>query len=53
MEYIILIITHILKSAEFFITEGMPRVPFDKLPEAAEALLFNLIKLVEIYTSIL
>lgn len=51
MEYIILIITHILKSAEFFITEGLPNIPIDALPEATEAFVFNLVKLVEIYLS--
>lgn len=52
MEYIILIVSHLLKSTEFFITEGFPSIPLDTLPEAAAAFLFNLSKLFEIYISI-
>ena len=51
MEYIILIVTHIIKSAEFFIAEGLPEIPLNQIPDAAAALVFNFIKLVEIYLS--
>ncbi len=51
MNYIILLITHIIKSAEYFIVEGLPNIPLNNLPEAAEAIAFNLLKLIEIYLS--
>ena len=51
MEYIIMIVAHILKSAEFFIAEGLPEIPLDRIPDAATALVFNFMKLVEIYLS--
>lgn len=51
MEYIIMIVSHIIKSAEFFITEGLPEIPFDRITDAAAALVFNIIKLAEIYLS--
>lgn len=51
MEYIIMIVSHILKSAEFFIIEGLPNISLDNLPEMVEALIFNFFKLAEIYLS--
>lgn len=51
MEYIIMLITHIFKTVEYFAIEGFPEIPLDALPEAAEAIAFNLLKLTEIYLS--
>lgn len=51
MEYIIMIVSHIFKTAEYFITEGLPNVPLEQLPYLADALMYNLIKIFEIYLS--
>lgn len=53
MEYVVMLVMHFLKSAEFFLIEGVPMVSFDKLPVALEGLIFNLIKLTTIYLSVL
>ena len=44
-----MIITHILKSIEYFIIEGLPTLDV----ESIEALFWNVKKIVEIYLSIL
>ncbi|MBQ2902807.1 MAG: hypothetical protein IJA31_11615 [Clostridia bacterium] len=43
--------THLLKSAEYFIIEGIPTIPFEHWAEIPGALAFNLLKLIEIYLS--
>lgn len=53
MEFITMLILHILKSIEFFAAEGLPEIPLDKLPEAAAALALQLAKLAEIYFAVL
>lgn len=53
MEYLIMFVTHIFKTAEYFIVEGLPSIPMDKLPEAAEAFLWQSLKLLGIYLSVL
>ncbi|MBQ4630631.1 MAG: hypothetical protein IJB70_06590 [Clostridia bacterium] len=51
MEYIIMFFTHLLKSAEYFIIEGIPTIPFEHWAEIPGAFAFNLLKLIEIYLS--
>jgi hypothetical protein len=49
METVIMFFTHLLKSAEFFVIEGLPTFNI----ESIEALFWNIVKIVEIYLSIL
>ena len=49
METVIMFFTHLLKSAEYFIIEGLPTFNI----ESIEALFWNVAKIVEIYLSIL
>ena len=51
MEYISMFFTHFFKVIEYFVVEGLPEIPLNTLPEAAEALFFNIIKIVQIYLS--
>lgn len=53
MEYLIMFVTHIFKTAEYFIAEGLPSIPMDKLPEAAEAFIWQSLKLIYIYMTVL
>lgn len=47
IEMLTMLITHILKSIDFFVNSGLPAI--DKLPEAAAALAWQIAKLAEIY----
>lgn len=51
MEYIIMFITHIFKVIEFYITEGFPVITAEQLPYLADALIYNFVKIFEIYLS--
>ena len=51
MEYIIMIVAHIIKSAEYFAAYGLPEIPLEQLPETVEVLIYNLVKITEIYLS--
>ena len=51
MEYIIMFIFHIIKTAEYFAISGLPEIPLEQLPAAVEGFIFNVIKLAEIYAS--
>ena len=53
MEYITMFITHLLKSAEYFLVEGIPIVPVEHWAEIPGAIAFNIAKLITIYMSIL
>lgn len=53
MEYITMFITHLLKSAEYFLVEGIPIVPVEHWAEIPSAIAFNVAKLITIYMSIL
>lgn len=53
METVIMFFTHLLKSAEYFIIEGIPNIPFEHWAEIPGAIAFNLAKLITIYLSIL
>ena len=50
LEMLTMLITHILKSIDFFVNSGLPAI--DKLPEAAAALAWQIAKLAEIYSSL-
>ena len=52
IEMLTMLITHILKSIEFFTVSGLPAIPLDKLPEAAAALAWQIAKIIEIYSSL-
>lgn len=51
MEYIIMFILHIIKTAEYFAVSGLPEIPPEQLPAAIEGFILNLVKLAEIYAS--
>ena len=51
IEMLTMLITHILKSIEFFAVSGLPAI--DKLPEAAAALAWQIAKLAEIYFAVI
>ena len=51
IEMLTMLITHILKSIEFFAASGLPAI--DKLPEAAAALAWQIAKLAEIYFAVI
>ena len=53
MEYIIMFISHIIKTAAYIAAAGFPEIPLEQLPAAAEAFIFNVVKLAEIYVSML
>ena len=51
LEMLAMLITHILKSIEFFVASGLPAI--DKLPEAAAALAWQIAKLAEVYFAVI
>jgi hypothetical protein len=53
MELITMFIAHLIKSAEYFLVEGLPVVPVEHWAEIPGAIAFNLAKLITIYLSIL
>lgn len=53
MDNIIMFITHLLKSAEYFLVDGIPIVPVEHWAEIPGAIAFNIAKLITIYMSIL
>ena len=53
IEMLTMLITHILKSIEFFAAAGLPAIQLDKLPEAAAALAWPIAKLADIYYTII
>lgn len=53
MEYLMMFISHLLKSAEYYIVEGIPIVPLEHLPEAINGIVFNFVKIATIYFSML
>ena len=52
-EMLTMLITHILKSIEFFAATGLPAISLDKLPETAAALAWQIAKLAEIYFAVI
>ena len=53
METITMLFTHLIKSAEYFLVEGISIVPVDHWVEIPGAIAFNIAKLITIYMSIL
>lgn len=53
IEMLTMLITHILKSIEFFTASGLPAILLDKLHEAAAALAWQVAKLAEIYFAVI
>ena len=53
MEYVIMFISHLFKTAEYFVVEGFPQISIDQLPEAVEALFWQSAKIIEIYFSMI
>ena len=53
MEYIIMFISHIVKTAAYIAVAGFPEIPLEQLPAAIGGFILNLVKLAEIYASIL
>ena len=51
MEYFAMFVSHLIKTAHYFIVEGMPEIPIEYIPEAIEGVVFNFIKLATIYFS--
>ena len=51
IEMLTMLITHILKSIDFFINSGLPEI--DKLPKAAAALAWQIAKLADIYFAVI
>ncbi len=52
MEIVIMLITHIIKSAVYFAASGLPEIPPEHIPAAVEAFILNVVKLAEIYASV-
>ena len=53
MNNIIMFISHLFKSAEYFLIEGIPTIPVEHWAEIPGAIAFNVVKLITIYLSIL
>ena len=51
MEYIIMMVTHLIKTAAFFAVNGFPEIQIEHIPEAIEALFWQTAKITEIYMS--
>ena len=51
MEYISMFFTHFFKVIEYFVVEGLPVLTAEQIPYFAEALVYNFIKIFEIYLS--
>jgi hypothetical protein len=53
MELVTMFISHLFKSAEYFLIEGIPTIPVEHWAEIPGAIAFNIVKLITIYLSIL
>lgn len=53
MEYAIMFVTHLIKTAHYFLVEGIPTVPVEQIPEAIEALFWQSLKIAEIYATLI
>lgn len=51
--YVMMFLSHIIKTYEYFAAEGFPEFTIDMLPEIFEAIVFNTAKLLTIYASML
>lgn len=48
-----MLLTHIIKTVEYFMIEGFPTITPDMIPEVIQALIFNTMKLATIYFAML
>lgn len=46
-------ITHLIKSAEYFLIEGVPLISLEQIPHVPEALFWQTLKIAEIYFSLI
>ncbi len=53
MEYIIMFISHIFKTAEYFAVEGFPEITPDMLLVSIQALIYDFGKIASMYLSLL
>lgn len=53
METFTMILSHIIKTIEFFLIDGIPTIPVEYWMEIPGAIAFNVVKLITIYLSIL
>lgn len=52
MNYLIMFVTHLIKTAHYFIVEGIPKVSIGQIPDAIEAFFWQSLKIFEIYMSL-
>lgn len=48
-----MLISHIIKTVEYFMIEGLPEINLEMIPEIIQAVAFNLAKLISIYSAML
>lgn len=52
MTYIIMWLSHLLKIIDAIATDGLPRIPLDRLPALVVAWAQYVVKLIRIYTAV-
>lgn len=52
MAYIIMWLSHLLKIIDAIATDGLPRIPLDRLPSLVVALTQYAVKLIRIYAAV-
>ena len=52
MNYLIMFVTHLIKTAHYFLVEGIPTIPVGQIPDAIEAFFWQSLKIFEIYMSL-
>jgi hypothetical protein len=53
METLTMFIIFLINATEYFVVTGFPEIPPEQTPAAVEAFFWNVVKLAEIYLSIL
>lgn len=53
MTYIIMWISHLLKIIDAIATDGLPRIPLDRLPSLVVAWTQYVVKLIRIYAAVI
>lgn len=48
-----MLISHIIKMIEYFVVMGFPEISLETIPEVIQAFIFNLAKLISIYSAML
>lgn len=51
MEFISMFFMHFFKVAEYFVDTGLPVITTEQVPYVLEALVYNLVKIIDIYLS--